>query len=141
MHNNFLLKVKTQNFLIFLLILFSSNSLIEHKNIIEPFYSKYEMKLKKNIKLLKDQRCLGYVNLKIGKSNDGMVQIFNHREQGNLKARLIHNYDLNDELIIINTAGGLTSGDLNLNSIQVDCNTSLNIQLNQWKKFIIVKIY
>ena len=33
------------------------------------------------------------------------------------------------ELIIINTAGGLTSGDLNLNSIQVDCNTSLNLSL------------
>ena len=128
MHNNFLLKSKNSKFFdSFINTLFSSNSLIEHKNVIEPFYSKYEIKLKENIKLLKDQRCLGYVNLKIGKSNDGMVQILNHREQGNLKARLIHNYDLNDELIIINTAGGLTSGDLNLSSIQVDCNTSLNI--------------
>ena len=40
---------------------------------------------------------------------------------------------MNDELIIINTAGGLTSGDLNLNSIQVDCNTSLNIHTSMEK--------
>ena len=135
MHNNFLLKSKNSKFFDFFInALFSSNSLIEHKNVIEPFYSKYEIKLKESIKLLKDQRCLGYVNLKIGKSNNGVVQIFNHREQGNLKARLIHNYDLNDELIIINTAGGLTSGDLNLNSIQVDCNTSLNITTQSMEK-------
>ena len=134
-HNNFSLKSKNSKFFdLFINDLFSSNSLMDYKNAIEPFYSQYEMKLKEKIKLLKDQRCLGYVNLKVGKSNNGIVQIFNHREQGNLKARLIHNYDLNDELIIINTAGGLTSGDLNLNSIQVDCNTSLNITTQSMEK-------
>ena len=135
MNNNFLLKSKNSKFFdLFINDLFSSSSLMDYKNAIEPFYSQYEMKLKENIKLLKDQRCLGYVNLKVGKSNNGIVQIFNHREQGNLKARLIHNYDLNDELIIINTAGGLTSGDLNLNSIQVDNNTSLNITTQSMEK-------
>ena len=135
MHNNFLLKSKNSKFFdLFINDIFSSNSLMGYKNATEPFYSQYEMKLKENLKLLKDQRCLGYVNLKIGKSNNGIVQIFNHREQGNLKARLIHNYDLNDELIIINTAGGLTSGDLNLNRIQVDCNTSLNITTQSMEK-------
>ena len=134
-NNNFLLKSKNSKFFdLFINDLFSSNSLMDYKNVIEPFYSQYEMKLKENLKLLKDQRCLGYVNLKVGKSNNGIVQIFNHREQGNLKARLIHNYDLNDELIIINTAGGLTSGDLNLNSIQVDCNTSINITTQSMEK-------
>ena len=34
----------------FINALFSSNSHIEYKNVIEPFYSKYEIKLKKNIK-------------------------------------------------------------------------------------------
>ena len=57
MHNNFLLKSKNSKFFDFFInALFSSNSLIEHKNVIEPFYSKYEIKLKENIKLLKDQR-------------------------------------------------------------------------------------
>ena len=135
MNNNFMLKSKNSKFFdLFIDALFSSNSLKEHNNVVEPFYSRYEIKLKENIKLLKDQRCLGYVNLKIGKSSNGTVQIFNHREQGNLKARLIHNYDLNDELIIINTAGGLTSGDLNLNSIQVDSDTSLNITTQSMEK-------
>ena len=135
MNTNFLLKSKNSKFFdLFVEDIFSSNSLMGYKNVIEPFYSKYEIKLKENIKLLKDQRCLGYVNLKLRKNNNGMVQIINHREQGNLKARLIHNYDLNDELIIINTAGGLTSGDLNLNSIQVDCNTSINITTQSMEK-------
>ena len=135
MKNNFLLKSKNSEFFdSFIGTLFFSKNISESINEIEPFYSKYEFKLKDNIKLLKDQRCLGYVNLKIGKSNNGSAKIFSHREQGNLKARLIHNYDLNDELIIINTAGGLTSGDLNLNSIQVDCDTSLNITTQSMEK-------
>ena len=29
---------------------------MDYKNAIEPFYSRYEIKLKENIKLLKDQR-------------------------------------------------------------------------------------
>ena len=135
MKNNFLFKSKNSEFFdSFIGALFFSKNISESINEIEPFYSKYEFKLKDNIKLLKDQRCLGYVNLKIGKSKNGSAQIFSHREQGNLKARLIHNYDLNDELIIINTAGGLTSGDLNLNSIQVDCDTSLNITTQSMEK-------
>jgi urease accessory protein len=135
MKNNFSFKSKNSEFFdSFIGALFFSKNISENINEIEPFYSKYEFKLKDNIKLLKDQRCLGYVNLKIGKSNNGSAQIFSHREQGNLKARLIHNYDLNDELIIINTAGGLTSGDLNLNSIQVDCDTSLNITTQSMEK-------
>ena len=135
MNNNFLLKSKNSKFFdLFIDAIFFSNNLIKYKNSTEPFYSEYEIKLKENLKLLKDQRCLGYVNIKLGKNNNGTVKIFNHREQGNLKARLVHNYDLNDELIIINTAGGLTSGDLNLNSIQVDCNTSLNITTQSMEK-------
>ena len=135
MKNNFLFKSKNSEFFdSFIGALFFSKNISESINEIEPFYSKYEFKLKDNIKLLKDQRCLGYVNLKIGKSKNGSAQIFSHREQGNLKARLIRNYDLNDELIIINTAGGLTSGDLNLNSIQVDCDTSLNITTQSMEK-------
>ena len=64
MHNNFLLKSKNSKFFdLFINDLFSSNSFIDYKNEIEPFYSQYEMKLKENIKLLKDPRCLGYVNL------------------------------------------------------------------------------
>ena len=67
-HNNFLLKSKNSKFFdLFINDLFSSNSLMDYKNVIEPFYSQYEMKLKENLKLLKDQRCLGYVNLKVGK--------------------------------------------------------------------------
>ena len=59
MHNNFLLKSRNSKFFDFFInALFSSNSLIEHKNIIEPFYSKYEIKLKKNIKYKKTKDAL-----------------------------------------------------------------------------------
>tara|TARA_A100001011_G_C14232161_1_gene809345 strand:- start:102 stop:1061 length:960 start_codon:yes stop_codon:yes gene_type:complete len=129
--------VKSKNSKFFELLinnLFFSSNILEKETTTEPFYSEYEIKLKENIKLLKDQRCLGYVSLKIEKDDNGFVKILTHREQGNLKARLIHNYDLNDELIIINTAGGLTSGDLNLNSLQIGSDISLNITTQSMEK-------
>ena len=57
-----------------------------------------------------------------------------HREQGNLKARLIRNYSINDDLIIINTAGGLTSGDVNFNSIKISNDVVLNITTQSMEK-------
>ena len=129
--------VKSKNSKFFELLinnLFFSSNILEKETTTEPFYSEYEIKLKENIKLLKDQRCLGYVSLKIEKDDNGFVKILTHREQGNLKARLINNYDLNDELIIINTAGGLTSGDLNLNALQIGSDISLNITTQSMEK-------
>ena len=56
-HNNFLLKSKNSKFFdLFINDLFFSKNFTDYKNAIEPFYSQYEMKLKENIKLLKDQR-------------------------------------------------------------------------------------
>ena len=54
MNNNFFLKSKNSKFFdLFINDLFSSKSLLDYKNAIEPFYSKYEMELKENIKLLR----------------------------------------------------------------------------------------
>ena len=41
---------------------------------------------------------------------------------------------INDELVIINTAGGLTSGDVNINSIKVADNTKINITTQSMEK-------
>ena len=107
---------------------------------MRPFFSENDLNLKDKLKLLKDQRCLGYIKLFIEKNKQGCIEIKKHREQGNLKARLIKTYTQNDELKI-DTAGGLTSGDLNFNSIKISNDVSIIITTNQWKKFIIVKIY
>tara|TARA_B100001057_G_scaffold316334_1_gene316481 strand:- start:161 stop:1126 length:966 start_codon:yes stop_codon:yes gene_type:complete len=101
---------------------------------LSPFFSKKDLNLKNKLKYLKDQRCLGYINLFIEKNKKGYPEIKKHREQGNLKARLIKNYIQNDELIIINTAGGLTSGDLNFNSIKISNDISIIITTQSMEK-------
>ena len=90
--------------------------------------------LKEKVKLLKDQRCLGYVNLVVENYKEGLLQLKNHREQGNLKARLLKSYTNNDELVIINTAGGLTSGDMNFNSIKIKNNISIIVTTQSMEK-------
>ena len=99
-----------------------------------PFYSFFEKKLKEKLNKIKDQRCLGYIKANVGSYNKKKVFLERHREQGNLKVRLIKNYNFNDELIIINTAGGLTSGDVNLHNIKVDNNIKLNITTQSMEK-------
>ena len=91
---------------------------------INPFYSYFETKLKEKLKKIKDQRCLGYIKANVGSYDKKEAFLQKHREQGNLKVRLIKNYNFNDELIIINTAGGLTSGDVNIHKIKVDNKTN-----------------
>ena len=122
--------------------LFFSKNLLEKVQLkINPFYSRIEKKLKEKLSLIKDQRCLGYINIQIKKNEEDFNFISRHREQGNLKARLIKNYDKNDELIIINTAGGLTSGDTNINSIVVSDNITLNITTQSMEKVYKCKDY
>ena len=101
---------------------------------LRPFFSENDLNLKDKLKLLKDQRCLGYINLFIEKNKQGYLEIKKHREQGNLKARLVKNYTKIDELIIINTAGGLTSGDLNFNSIKISNDVSIIITTQSMEK-------
>ena len=88
----------------------------------------------KNLKKIKDQRCLGYIKILVCCYTKEKTFLKAHREQGNLKARLIKNYDNNDELVIINTAGGLTSGDVNINLIKVSDNTKINITTQSMEK-------
>tara|TARA_B100001057_G_scaffold482066_1_gene556879 strand:- start:997 stop:1962 length:966 start_codon:yes stop_codon:yes gene_type:complete len=103
-------------------------------DLLRPFFSENDLNLKDKVKLLKDQRCLGYINLILEKNTQGYLEIKKHREQGNLKARLIKSYTQNDELIIINTAGGLTSGDLNFNSIKISNDVSIIITTQSMEK-------
>ena len=116
-------------------ILFFSEKQIK-KNVlsINPFYSDNEIFLKEELKKLKDQRCMGYINALVEKGDAPHNFLKKHREQGNLKVRLVKNYNKNDELIIINTAGGLTSGDVNFNSIKVGRNIVLNITTQSMEK-------
>ena len=115
-------------------IFFSDNLFKINPPEAKPFYSIYERKLKNNLKKIKDQRCLGLIKAYISGYGKFYTQLKVHREQGNLKARLIKNYDANDELIIINTAGGLTSGDLNINLIKVCEDINLNITTQSMEK-------
>ena len=115
-------------------IFFAQNYLNESLLSINPFFSYFEQKLKSNLKKIKDQRCLGYIKILVCCYGGEKTFLKAHREQGNLKARLIKNYDINDELIIINTAGGLTSGDVNINSIKVADNTKINITSQSMEK-------
>ncbi len=98
------------------------------------FFSLSESKIKENLRKLEDQRCVGYVNTILERNDKGVIFLKKHREQGNLKARLINNYNRNDELIIINTAGGLTSGDCNFNSVEIKNNIVLNITTQSMEK-------
>jgi urease accessory protein len=115
-------------------IFFSENNLNQELNNINPFFSSIEQKLKEEIKKIKDQRCLGLLNISIVKNKKTTSYIEKHREQGNIKARLIKSYNINDELIIINTAGGLTSGDINFCSIRIGSNVVLNITTQSMEK-------
>ena len=129
-------KSKNSDFLELMIndIFFSKNSLNKRSIKINPFYSYFEKKLKENLKKIKDQRCLGYIKVNVSGYNKQEIFLKVHREQGNLKARLINNYNLNDELIIINTAGGLTSGDVNINLIKVSDNIKINITTQSMEK-------
>ncbi len=120
-------------------IFFSKNILKKYKFNTNPFFSCFEKKLKDNLTEIKDQRCLGYIRASIDKYDGDANYIKELREQGNLKARLIKNYDLKDELIIINTAGGLTSGDLNINSIKISENVNLSITSQSMEKIYFCK--
>ena len=120
-------------------IFFSKNILKKYKFNTNPFFSCFEKKLKYNLTEIKDQRCLGYIRASIDKYDGDANYIKELREQGNLKARLIKNYDLKDELIIINTAGGLTSGDLNINSIKISENVNLSITSQSMEKIYFCK--
>ncbi len=115
-------------------IFFSKNSPNITLFNINPFFSYFEKKLKENLKKIKDQRCLGYIKILIDSYTKEKTFLKVHREQGNLKARLIQNYNLNDELIIINTAGGLTSGDVNVNLIKISDNIKINITTQSMEK-------
>ena len=74
----------------------------------QTHFIRFLKKLKEKLHKIKDQRCLGYIKANVGSYDNKKVFLERHREQGNLKVRLIKNYNFNDELIIINTAGGLT---------------------------------
>ena len=115
-------------------IFFEKDYLNQSLFTVNPFFSYFEKKLKSNLKKIKDQRCLGYIKILVCDHSEEKTFLKVHREQGNLKARLIKNYDINDELIIINTAGGLTSGDVNINSIKVADNTKINITTQSMEK-------
>ena len=115
-------------------IFFSGNLLNKNAPEAKPFYSIFDRKLKHNLKKIKDQRCLGLIKAYVSGNEKIDTQFKVLREQGNLKARLIKNYDRNDELIIINTAGGLTSGDLNINLIKVYEDVNLNISTQSMEK-------
>ncbi len=115
-------------------IFFSEKTLKKKIISTDPFYSDYEKNLKENINKIDDERCLGYINAYIKKDKKNLLYMKLHREQGNLKARLIRNYSINDDLIIINTAGGLTSGDVNFNSIKISNDVVLNITTQSMEK-------
>ena len=115
-------------------LFFSKDYLKKESLSLDPFYSDTEKKLKETIKKLNDQRCLGYININLVNKDKKTAYIQQHREQGSLKARLIKNYNVNDELIIINTAGGVTSGDVNVHSIKVAKNVILNITTQSMEK-------
>ena len=79
-------------------ILFFSEKQIK-KNVlsINPFYSDNEIFLKEELKKLKDQRCMGYINALVEKGDAPHNFLKKHREQENLKERLVRNYNKNDE--------------------------------------------
>ena len=93
-----------------------------------------ENKLKNSLKRVRDQRCFGYIKALVGIYDKEKTLLEEHRDQGNLKVRLIRNYNFNDELIIINTAGGLTSGDINIHYVKVLDNIKLNITTQSMEK-------
>lgn len=130
--------VKSKNSKIFDLMVedmfFSKELLNIEKLNSSHFYSNIENNLKTHLKIIKDQRCLGYIKIIVSGGEKGITFLKKHREQGNLKARLIKCYNINDELIIINTAGGVTSGDLNFISIDITKNTIINITTQSMEK-------
>ena len=75
------------------------------------------------------QKSFGKLDVEI--KNDELKKFF---QKGCAKSFIPKNDNSTTELVTLNTAGGLTSGDLNLNSIQVDCNTSLNITTQSMEK-------
>ena len=141
MEKNILDKSKNSKFLEALIneIFFSKSFLNKATFNLTPFYSNLEKNLIFSLKKINDQRCLGYIKSHITSYDKDTVILKEHREQGNLKARLIKNYNFNDELIIINTAGGLTSGDLNVNLIIVSDNVNLNITTQSMEKIYFCK--
>ena len=55
-----------------------------------------ENKLKNSIKRVRDQRCFGYIKAFVGIYDKEKTLLEEHRDQGNLKARLIRNYNFSD---------------------------------------------
>ncbi len=126
--NSIYLKNLTQN-------IFLNDNLVKLDNkSVYPFFSSLDYELKKTIKEIPDQRCLGFINSLITNDNIKLPHFKEHREQGNLKARIIKNYNRNNELIIINTAGGLTSGDASFINLKIKNNVNLSITTQSMEK-------